>query len=75
MEKNIITKHTNKANMERIEITNHKSRCCKAFVHYKHIETENFKSSEPYCSNCGEFPKASLSALKKALKILLIKKD
>ena len=61
-------------NMERIEITNHKSRCCKAFVHYKHIETENFKSSEPYCSNCGEFPKAPLSAIKKALQILL-KKD
>lgn len=61
--------------MESIEITKHKSRCCKAFVYYKHIETENFKSSTPYCSNCGEFPKASLSAIKKALKIFLIKKD
>jgi hypothetical protein len=60
--------------MERIEIMNHKSRCCKAFVHYKHIEKENFKSSEPYCSNCGKFPKASLSDIKKALQVLL-KKD
>jgi hypothetical protein len=61
--------------MESIEITKQKSICCKAFIHYKHIEKENFKSRTPYCSNCGEFPKASLSALKKALKILLIKKD
>lgn len=43
--------------MERIEITNQKSMCCKAFI-------------QPYCSNCGEFPKASFSALKKALEIL-----
>ena len=60
--------------MESIEITNQKSICCKAFVHYKHIETENFKSSTPYCSNCGKFPNSSFSTLKRALKILL-KKD
>jgi hypothetical protein len=56
--------------MQSIEITKHNTLCCNAPVHIKHISLPNYESQDPYCSKCGKFPEAPLSALKAALKEL-----
>lgn len=44
---------------ERIEKLEKKSYCCKAPIYIKHISKDDWNSSSPYCSKCGEFPPMS----------------
>lgn len=56
--------------------TKNKSGCCDALIYIKCCESEDgdYRSEEPICSKCLEFPKAPISVLIDIQKSLLPKK-
>ena len=53
--------------IETIEVLeNTSSNCCNAVIHIRHTENGDNKISDPFCSKCGCFPRATLEQLQKA---------
>lgn len=46
------------------------SNCCKSTIYIRHTENGDNKISDPFCSKCGKFPRATLDELKKISKEL-----
>jgi len=42
------------------------SNCCNSIIHVRHSENGDNKMSDPFCSKCGKFPKATLDNLNNA---------
>ena len=41
------------------------SNCCKSPIHIRHTENGDNKISDPFCSKCGKFSRATLEELVK----------